>query len=101
MNNFNSLNRDTMIAAGICFSNRKLALLTKQARWRQIRIETGKLIDNFILKSYEQLSIELLIQCGANKPTSALDFCRINPVNNAICFEANPYVAQKLSLIHI
>ena len=86
-----------MIAAGICFSNRKLALLTKQARWRQIRIETGKLIDNFILKSYEQLSIELLIQCGANKPTSALDFCRINPVNNAICFEANPYVAQKYS----
>ena len=86
-----------MIAAGICFSNRKLALLTKQARWRQIRIETGKLIDNFILKSYEQLSIELLIQCGANEPTSALDFCRINPVNNAICFEANPYVAQKYS----
>jgi FkbM family methyltransferase len=95
MNNFNSLNRDTMIAAGVCFSNRRLAFLTEQARWRQIRIETGKLIDGFILKAYQKLSIELLIQCGANKPTEALDFCEINPVNKAICFEANPYVAQK------
>jgi FkbM family methyltransferase len=84
-----------MIAAGVCFSNRKFALLTKQARWRQIRIETGKLIESFILKAYEQLSIELLIQCGANEPTSALNFCNINSVNKAICFEANPYVAQK------
>jgi FkbM family methyltransferase len=97
MNNFNSLNRDTMIAAGVCFSNRKFALLTKQARWREIRIESGKLIENFILKAYEQLSIELLVQCGANEPTSALDFCNINPRNNAICFEANPYVAQKFT----
>lgn len=95
MNNLNSLNRDTMIATGICFSNRKFALLTKQARWRQIRIETGKLIENFILKVYERLPVELLIQCGANEPISALDFCKISPRNNAICFEANPYVAQK------
>lgn len=97
MNDFNSLNRDTMIATGICFSNRKIALLTNQARWRQIRIETGKLMESFVLKAYKQLSVELLIQCGANKPTEALDFCGINPVNKAICFEANPYVAQKYS----
>ena len=95
MSSFISLNRDTMIATGICYGNRKFALLTKQARWRQIRIETGKLIESFVTDVYKKLSIELLIQCGANEPSSAINFCNINPNNRAICFEANPYIANK------
>lgn len=95
MNNFLNLNRDTMIATGICHDNRRLALLTKQARWRQIRIETGKLIESFTTQIYRKLSLELLIQCGANEPSSAINFCNLNSNNRAICIEANPYIASK------
>ena len=95
MSNFENLNRDAMIAAGICYSNRKLALLSKQARWRQVRIETGKLLETFARQVYKRLSLELLVQCGANEPSSAMSFCQIRSGNSAICFEANPYIAQK------
>lgn len=95
-----NLNRDTMISAGICFTNRKFALLTKKARWRQIRIGTGNLIENFILDAYKKLSIEILVQCGANEPTSALNFCQIRSGNQAICFDANPYIANKYIAIN-
>ena len=95
MSNFEILNRDAMLAAGICYSNRKLALLSKQARWRQVRIETGKLLETFAMQVYKRLSLELLIQCGANEPSSAVSFCQIRSGNRAICFEANPYIAQK------
>ncbi len=95
MSNFEILNRDAMLAAGICYSNRKLALLSKQARWRQVRIETGKLLETFAMQIYKRLSLELLIQCGANEPSSSVSFCQIRSGNRAICFEANPYIAQK------
>ena len=84
-----------MIAAGSCYSNRKFALLTSQARWTQVRIETGKLIEKFIMDIYKKLSIELLVQCGANEPTSAVKFSQIQAGNKSICFEANPYIAKK------
>jgi FkbM family methyltransferase len=100
MNQLLNLNRDTMISAGVCFSNRKFALLTKKARWRQIRIGTGNLIENFIIDVYKKLSIELLVQCGANEPTSAINFCQIRSGNQAICFEANPYIANKYMTIN-
>ena len=100
MNQLLNLNRDTMISAGICFSNRRFALLTKKARWRQIRIGTGNLIENFIIDTYKKLSIELLIQCGANEPTSAINFCQIRPMNQAICFDANPFIADKYIMMN-
>jgi FkbM family methyltransferase len=95
MNDFINLSRASMVATGICFNNRRFALLTSKARWRQIRIETGKLIDLFMFEVMERLNIELFLQCGANEPSTAISFCSINEKNKAICFEANPDVAQR------
>ena len=99
VNNFAALNHKTNTAAEICYSNSRLSLLSQQAKWRQIRKATGKLIDEFIIEAYKKLFIDLLVQCGANEPTSALQFCGIKPSNEAICFEANPYVAEKFNNI--
>ena len=95
MNDFINLNRTSMVATGVCFNNRRFALLSSKVRWRQIRIETGKLIDVFIFEVMERLNIELFLQCGANEPSTAINFCNINEKNKAICFEANPDVAQR------
>lgn len=95
VNNFAALNQKINTASEICYSNSRFRLLSQQAKWRQIQKASGKLIDEFIIQAYKKLSIDLLVQCGANEPTSALQFCRIKPNNEAICFEANPYVAEK------
>lgn len=95
MNSFINLNQHTVAVTSICFQNRKLALLSKQARLRNIRIETGHLIEKYFFDICDNLSINLLVECGAHDATISVKFCAKNSDRHAISFEANPYVVAR------
>jgi FkbM family methyltransferase len=95
MNNLIDLNRHTIAITSICFKNRKLALLSSQARLRNIRIETGKLIEKYFFDICDNLSINLLVECGAHDAAISVKFCSKDNDRQAIGFEANPFVVAR------
>ena len=97
MNRFTQLNQQTIVSTSIAFQNRKLALLSKNARLRNIRIKTGIIIENFFFSVCEKLSIYALVECGAHDGSISVKFCGDNTEKYAISFEANPFVVERFS----
>ena len=97
MESFLNLNQQTMLATAVSFNKRKYSLLTKEARLRNLRIETGKLIEKYFFQVCQELNLNLLIECGAHDGSISIKFCNENVKNHAISFEANPHVVQRFA----
>ncbi len=95
MNSLINLNQHTIAVTGVCFKNRRIALLSKQARLRNIRIETGKLIEKYFFDVCDILSINSLVECGAHDAAISVKFCAKGSDRHALSFEANPYVVAR------
>lgn len=91
---FLRINQQACESLGIAFRNRKLAFLTERGRLKQLRIQTGFLIEEYFFNLCTVLKVNLLIECGAHDATTSMKFTKTQG-RSALAFEANPYVYER------
>ena len=92
---FLRLNEQAISSFSIAYTRRTPTLLTKEQRFKELRVKTGVLIEKYFFDLCEILNSQLLLECGAHDAATSKKFVGLSENRKAIAFEANPFVFER------